>query len=521
MLARISYKWRVLTVVVIGMFMVVLDTTVLNVALPTILNTFGTGLDRGQLVISMYLLSLALVIPTTGYLCDRLGTKRLFIMSMTGFTLGSALCGMAWDINSLILFRVVQGLAGGITMPLGMALIFRTVPREDQGFTLSLAVIPMLLAPMLGPILSGYLVETVGWRWIFFVNVPVGLIGVLLASRLLIETERIKSLSFDYKGFILAGVGFCTALLALTRVPQDGWTAANVVGLFGVSAVALVAWVIVELREKTPLLDLRIFRNGTYTQAASLYFIAATILILGLFLLPLFLQNLRGMTPIQIGILLIPEAVAMTVALPLVGRLYDKFGPRPLLIPGFIGLAYTMFKLHNIDLTTSDGELIKILVLRGLSLELIFLPAFTLTLSEFGPAQLARASAMTQVLRQLFPAFGTAAVVTILQSRNVFHFSTLAQTVTPDSLAAVQVMSRLKEAAGQFGASDVLTNQAAVQILDGLVQRQAAVKAFNDVFLVIAVLALVALIPAVFLRRPEERKESGTTRSEPAPEPAD
>ena len=516
-----SYKWRVLIAVVFGIFMVVLDTTVVNVALPAIMDAFSASLDRAQLVISMYLLALALVIPTTGYLADRLGTKRAYTLSVAGFTLGSALCGIAWDINSLIFFRIVQGLAGGITMPLGMALIFRTVAREEQGSMLAIAVAPMLMAPMLGPILSGYLVETASWRWVFLVNVPVGILGVIVANRLLRETERTANLPFDYKGFILAGIGFCTALLALTRVPQDGWTAINVVGMFILSAMAITAWIIVELREKSPLLDLRIFRKRAYTQAASVYFIAATILIAGIFLLPLFLQNVRGLSPIQTGLLLMPEAAAMVVALPLVGRLYDKFGPRPLLIPGLIGLAYTMFKLHSLDVTTSDRDLVQILILRGLSMELIFLPAFTLTLSEFSPAEVARASALTQVLRQLFPAFGITVFATILQSRQAFHFSTIAQSVTPDSLVVVQVFSRLKEEAGQFGASDVLASQAAVQVIEGLVQRQAAVLAFNDVFLIIAILALVALIPAAFLRKTKQQEAGQPVAAAATPETAD
>ena len=211
----------------------------------------------------------------------------------------------------------------------------------------------------------------------------------------------------------------------------------------------------------------------------------------------------------------------MVIALPLVGRLYDKFGPRPLLIPGLIGLAYTMFKLHSLDVTTSDRDLVQILILRGLSMELIFLPAFTLTLSEFSPAEVARASALTQVLRQLFPAFAITVFATILQSRQAFHFSTIAQSITPDSLVAVQVLSRLKEEAGQFGASDVLASQAAVQVIEGLVQRQAAVLAFNDVFLIIAILALVALIPAAFLRKTKQQEAGQPVAAAATPETAD
>ena len=470
-MAGIAYKWRVLIVMVVASFMVLLDTTVVNVALPTIMNDLSASLDRAQLVISMYLLAIALVIPLTGYLSDLWGTKRLYTMCIAGFTLTSALCGLAWDINSLILFRILQGLAGGITMPLGIALIFRSVAREEQGTMMSIAGIPIVLAPVFGPILSGLLVETASWRLVFWLNVPIGIVGAYMAHTMLRETERVGSLTFDYKGFILAGMGFSAALLALTRVVDNGWTSTPVLGLFLLSAVSLVGWVIVELREETPLLDLRIFKNFTYTMAAIVYFVSTLIMFAALFLLPLFLQNVRGLTPIQTGLLLMPEAIALAFTLVIAGRLYDKVGPLPLIIPGLLGLFYSMWKLHSLDVTTSDADLVKILILRGASMGLMALPAFTLALGVHSAEAVARASALTNVLRQVFPAFGIALFATLLQTRTAFHYSKLAQTITPDSLEAVQVLSRLKEAAGQFGASDAFASQAAVQVLDSLVQQ--------------------------------------------------
>jgi predicted MFS family arabinose efflux permease len=286
------------------------------------------------------------------------------------------------------------------------------------------------------------------------------------------------------------------------------------------SGVALVAWVFVELREKSPLLDLRIFRNAAYSHAVSIYCIGVTIQLVGLFLLPLFLQNVRLLSPTRTGILLMPEALASVLILPVVGRIYDKLGPRPLIIPGVIGMAYAMFKLHGLDVTTNDADLVKIFVLRGLSFEFMLLPAFTMTMSVFGPAQVARAAALTQVMRQLFPAFGAAVFATMFQSRHLFHVNTLAQTVTPDSLAVVQVLSRLKEAADQFGASGAVANQTAIQVLDGLVQSRAAVNAFDDMFLIGTILTLVVLVPAFFLGKlkPQEARPAGVAA---APEPAD
>ena len=515
-----DYKWRVVMVAMVGDFMVSMDTTLMNVALPTIIRVFDTTLNRAQLVVTMYLFAIAVAVPLTGYLSDRFGSKRVYIMCLIGFTSGAALCTISWDINSLIFFRIIQGLAGGLIMPLGITLIFRAVPREQHGLAMALFAFPVVIAPIFGPILSGYLIETWNWRFIWLPHLPIGMLAVVVASMMLRETQRARNLSFDYKGFILAAVGFCAALLAFSRVAQDGWSAASVSGLLIVSAIALTAWVYVELNERDPLLDLRILRNFTYTRAVSIFLISSVIMVTLLFMLPLFLQQVRGLSPIQTALLLMPEAVALGAGLFVGGRLYDKIGPRPLIIPGLLGVAYAMFKLHDLDVTTSDATLIKILLLRGASAGLLVMPAFTLALSVHPAHAVARASALTTVLRQMVPAFGIAFFVTLLQTRQAFHFSNLAQTVTPDSLSVMQVISRLKESAGQLGASDVVTSQAAIQVLDGMVQQQAMVNAFNDVFLITALLALFAAPVAIFLRKPKAQAEVQAAEATAIPEPA-
>ena len=519
---RISYEWRVLVLVVLGIVTVVLDTTIINVALPRIMTALSASLDRAQLIISMYMLALALIVPTTGYLSDRLGTKRLFILSVTGFTLGSVLCGLAWDINSLIAFRFIKGLAGGVTMPLGMAMMFRTVPPERQGSMMGIIGVPILFAPIFGPVIGGYLVETSSWRMAFFINVPVGVAAVALATLWLRETDRTEARSFDLKGFILAGIGFCSVLMALTRAPQDGWGAPSVVVLFAVSVVSLIAWVYVELTEESPLLDLRIFRNPPFTMAASVHFIATMVLISVVFLVPLFLQDLRGLSPLEAGMLLMPQGIALAVAAPITGRLYDRVGPLPLIIPGILGAGFATLQLANLDMTTTDRELIVILMIRGVSSGLMFIPAVALTMSLVPREELPRASALVNSLRQLFPAFGTAAFATILTARQAFHSSSLSQTVTPDSLGAMQVMSQLERTAGDLPGINGRADEAAVQMLDQMVQQEAFISAFNDVFLIAAIIVFLALIPAVFLRKRQPEPVSRTVEErDAAPEPAD
>ena len=508
-MSGIAYHWRVLIVVLLGSSFVYINTTLVNVALPAIIDDFNTSLDRAQLVASMYLLALALSIPLVGYLSDRLGTKRLFTLAVGGFTTSSVLCGLAWDINSLIFFRILQGFCGGIIFPLTIAMVFSAAPLRIRALFIS----PLGLPEAAGPILSGYLVETSSWRLIFLITLPVGLLAMAAAIWLLRETERIKTLPFDYKGFILAGIGFCTALFALTLVIQHGWTATPVVVLFMVSGISLAAWVAVELTEKAPLLDLRIFLNPIYTQAALVYFVSGVILNTALFLMPLFLQNVRQLNPLQTGLLMMPEGITFGLFIPVGGYLYHKIGARPLIIPGFLAIAYSMFWLSSLDVSTSDAALAKFLALRGAGLGLVMLPSMAMALSVFSPRELPRVTAVTTSLRNIVPAFSIAFMAFMLQIRSAFHFSTLAQTVSPDSLASVQVLSGLKDAAGQLGASDAATNQIAIQIFDGIVQQRALVNAFHDVFLIGTVLVLLGLLPAIFLRKlkPEEEVQPAPT----------
>ena len=516
-----DYKWRLVLVVLVADFMVFLDTTLTNIALPTIIRSLNTTLDRGQLVLTMYILALAVATLLTGYLADRFGSKRVYIGFITGFILASILCSLSWDINSLIFFRIIQGFSGGVIAPLGIALIFRTVPRHEHGSAMALFTAPMILAIVFGPLTSGYLVETWSWRAIWLLPLPIGILAWVSGNMVVRETERVSNLSFDYKGFILAGVGFCSALLALTRVTEHGWTATSVLGLFTMSGTALAAWVYVELHEKIPLLDLRILRNLTYVQAVLVFFLASVLIVTFLFMMPLYLQSVRGLSPIQSALLLMPGAIAVGIAMPISAGLYDRVGALPLIIPGLLAAGYAMFKLHGLDLTTSDASLIKILVLQGAGIGLVIMPAFTLSMSVHPVHAMARASALTNVLRQVLPAFGIAYFVVLLQTRQAFHFSNMAQMITPDSLAVMQVISRIKEAAGQLGAPDVVTSQAALQLLDGLVQQQAMVKAFNDVFLVATFLALFAVPLAIFLRKPKPEVEAQSIGAVAVAESAD
>lgn len=496
----LTYQWQALIVVIVGSFMVMLDTTIVNIALPRIITVFQASIDSAQLVLTGYMVALAVVMPATGYLTDTFGTKRVYLLSIFAFTLGSAMCGLSWNVPSLTFFRVIQGLGGGMLMPLGMTILFKAVPYEERGLITGVFGLPLLVAPVIGPTLGGYLVEYVDWRVIFTLNIPVGILGLFLGTTLLRETERLPNLSFDIKGFLLSASGFSALLYGLTRAPEDGWGSLKVVLFLSGGALLLVFWLIVELTEEQPLLELRVFRNTTYALATGVNFVVTAGLFSSVFLLPLFLQNFRGLGAMESGLLMFPQAVASGLMMPLSGRLYDRIGPRPLIVTGLLLMAFATYRLSFLDLTTPDSEIRKILILRGFAMGLVMMPVMTTAMNTLPGPLIARGSSLTNVMRQVFGAFGTAIFATLLSTRQTFHEAMLRQNVTaadPTTVATIAGVQRLALEHGQTMATAKM--QALMTVYEQVVSK-AAVMSFQDCFLIAGMVCAVGVVPALFLR---------------------
>jgi EmrB/QacA subfamily drug resistance transporter len=488
-------------VVVLGTFMVVLDTTIVNIALPRIIQVFQANVNEGQLVLTGYMLALAVVMPATGYLSDTFGTKRIYLITLVLFTLGSALCGFAPNIEGLVAFRVLQGLGGGMTMPLGMSILFQVVPANQRGSIMGIFGLPLLVAPVIGPTLGGYLVQYVDWRVIFTLNIPVGVLAVLAGAAILRETPRRSGTRFDWVGFVVSAVGFSAVLLALEKAPEDGWTAPHVMALWLVAAAAIPSWIVVELAQEQPLLDLTVLRDRTYLVSTLVTFVTTIAMYSSLLLLPLFLQNVRGLGAMETGLLLFPQAIAAGLMMPISGRLLDRIGPKPLVIPGLLILTYATWRLTQIDLSTSDDTLRQILLLRGVAMGVMMMPVLTVAMDTIPPHQIARATALSNVLRQLFGAFGTGIFASLVLEREHFHEAILSQTVNPANLAAVNVLSGAKAALMQQGMPEAASQSMAVMALVRQVAMSATVRSFDDCFYLSALLALAGVIPALWLKR--------------------
>lgn len=410
-------KWKVLISVMFGIFMIILDSTVVNIAFKTLGREFNASLTDAQWVLSIYVLSLGITTPVSGFLADRFGIKRVYLLGLALFVLGSLLCGFAPTLGWLIAARALQGFGGGIAQPLGPAQLYRAFPPKEQGTALGFFGIALVFAPALGPILGGWLVDLNLWRYIFFINVPIGILGVFLGSRFLIDYQVERKPSFDPLGLITAVIGFGSVLYAASLVETNGWTGSSTLLFFGVGIAALIAHTILELYVvKEPMTNLRLFANGNFLNAALVGYVATIALFGAEFLMPIYLQAFRGRTALEAGYILLGVALTSGIATPLAGRLYDKFGPRMNLIVGFSILCVNTWQLSKIQGDTPISTVFLLLAMRGLAVGLTLQTSFVAALSSVPLNLLPRGSSLLNSTRFVVQAIAVAALASVFTS---------------------------------------------------------------------------------------------------------
>ncbi|MEZ5235792.1 MAG: DHA2 family efflux MFS transporter permease subunit [Acidimicrobiales bacterium] len=414
----VAYKYVVAIAFVLGLFMDILDTTIVNVALPTLGREFSADTNTIEWVVTGYLLSLALWIPASGWLGDRYGTKRIFIFALFTFTAASALCGAAWSIESLIVFRVLQGVGGGMLTPVGTAMLYRAFPPIERPKASSLLAMVTVLAPALGPILGGFLVEKASWRWIFYVNLPIGVVGIAFAALYLREHTEPAAGRFDLAGFLLSGVGLAALLYGLAEGPVRGWTDGIVLTSLGLAVAMVVALIKVELTKQSPLLDLRLLADRSFRTPNLVSFASFGAMLGLLFLLPQFLQGPRQLTPFQSGLTTFPQALGMFVTARFIGGyLYPRIGPRRLVMFGMAANAIITLAFVRVGLHTSEWTIRALMFGRGLTIGFGFIPLQAAAFARIRPESTGRASALFQAQRQAGAAVGVAVLATILIER--------------------------------------------------------------------------------------------------------
>ncbi|HEX3605260.1 MAG TPA: DHA2 family efflux MFS transporter permease subunit [Candidatus Dormibacteraeota bacterium] len=420
-------RWGLpLTVLVVGMFMSILDTDIVNVAVPTMQRDFGATTDQVQWVATIYTLMLGIVVPASGWLGDRYGLDRIYNIALVAFAAGSALCGVAWSLNSLLFFRVVQAIGGGLMPAVSMAMLYKIVPPQRLGVAMGLFGLGVLFAPTVGPTVGGYLVEYVNWRLIFYINVPIGALGLIAALMVLPRFPKIVGQRFDVAGFLTVSTGLFALLLALSKGADWGWSSYRVLGLFAIGALCLAIFAVVELSVSEPLIDVHVFRYPNFTNSLALI----SFLMAGLFglyfYIPLFLQEGEGLGALQAGLLLLLPALLTGLTMPFAGKVYDKVGARWPAAVGCLVVAYGTYLMRNVTPDTPRGTLVLWMCVRNFGMGIAFMPIMASSMAGMPAAEVNRASAVSNIAQRVSSAFGLAVMTSLLTTQMAQQYSSRA-----------------------------------------------------------------------------------------------
>jgi EmrB/QacA subfamily drug resistance transporter len=413
--ARISQKVAVSVVFVAAMFMSIMDATIVNVALPTIGRDFAVSPTAVDSISISFLVSLAVFIPASGWLGDRFGGKRVLLTAIVVFTAASALCGVADSLGELVLFRVLQGVGGGMLAPVGLAMLFRAFPPEERIRASSILTVPTTLAPALGPVVGGLLVTDLSWRWVFYVNVPIGAAAFIFGLLFLQQAEQPHPGRFDLPGFLLSGVGLGLAMYGVSEGPNKGWHSPDVLATIAAGVVLLVAMVVVELRTAEPMVDLRLLGNRLFRSSNGVIVLASIAFLGTLYAISLYYQDGRGLSALGSGLSTFPEAFGVMGGAQLASRwLYPRLGPRRHIALGLVGVAISIGLLALLGPTTSLWWARLLMLTLGLSMAQVFVPVQAAAFATITPAATGRASTMFNAVRQLGGAVGVAILTTAI-----------------------------------------------------------------------------------------------------------
>jgi EmrB/QacA subfamily drug resistance transporter len=481
---RLSSVLVPLITLIVGLFMVALDATAVNVALHKLVVDFHSPLTTVQWTVTGYALAQAAVIPLAGWLSDRFGAKSIFLISVALFTIGSVLCATAQDASMLILFRILQGIGGGCVLPIAMAYIYRLSPPDKVGMLMGMMGVPILFAPAIGPVMAGWLVQYHTWRWIFLVNLPIGILGVVLGMRSLPKIEREAVTPLDIPGMILAPLSFAALCYSISE-GSTSWTSINTIGGGVVGIVALILFIVAELRTKAPLLELRVFKSIDFSLAIPVQWIVQFSMFGALLLVPLFLQGVRGYGAFDTGLSLLPQAFGAALAMPIGGILFDKVSARPLVVSGSALLALGAAILTRIDISTSGMSLIFPLALYGMGMGLVMMPLNTYLINAAPRKLVSRVTSLTNGLMQVVSSLSAATLATILTQR----------TQTNIANAQAQIMAHYHNVTHP-SAADMATMNQQLQYAMG----KATASAFSDTFKVLVAMAITGMVMGLILR---------------------
>ena len=504
--------WVIAIAVMFATFMEVLDTTVVNVSLPHIAGSLSASVDEAAWALTSYLVANAIILPMTGWLASFFGRKRVLLAAVFGFTSASFLCGLAPTLKFLVVCRIIQGATGGCLQPLSQAVMLEAFPPQDRGKAMAFWGLGIVVAPMLGPVLGGWLTDNYSWRWVFYINLPVGLMSVIMTRMFIFDPPYIRRASrgIDYWGIGLLTLGIGALQVVLDKGQEEDWFESHWIAALAVIAViTLVVFLIHELRTRDPVLHLRIFKQRTYAAGVFVMTMMGFVMYGSLLLLPVFLQTLLGYPALNAGIAMAPRGLGSFLTMPLVGTVLSRFDPRKVLAMGLVGSAWTLYELSRLNLEAGYWDIFWPQFIQGACLAMLFVPLTTAAMDPIPKEEMGNATSLFNLMRNLGGSVGIASATTFLFRREQFHTNQLGGHVNAFNPQTNQYVKGIQTSMMAHGMDSQTALHRAYAAVWGMVQRQAAMISFVDTFRAMAIVFLLVLPILLVMRRPSHARGGG------------
>ena len=497
-------KWIIALTVMLPTLIEIIDTSVVNVSLDHIRGSLSAGIDESTWTITSYLVSNAIIIPMTGWLSRLFGRKRYLMFSISLFTASSLLCGMAWNLQSLVFFRILQGVGGGALQPISQSILLETFPRKQHGMAMALFGVGIMFGPIIGPLLGGWITDNWSWHWIFFINIPIGVVSILMVLFFIEDPHYMQRMRMriDYWGLAFLTVGLGCLQIVLDKGQREDWFASGFITVLGlVSGISLLLFLIVEyFFAEHPIVNLKTFRNLSFSTGNIVMFFAFFNLFGSIVLLPVYLQTLMGYNATLAGMVLGPGGVATLLAMPIAGKLVTKTNPKFLLAFGIIVSAYSTHLMSQFNLQADFNTIIWPRIVLGVGMGFLFIPLTTMTMSSVRKEDMANASAIYNLLRNLGGSFGVAFVTTIIARGAQTHQNGLVEHLTPFDRGYQIAVSEAGHALTYSGMNPAVAGSAAPATIYGQLLRQASMLSFNEAFYLLSIF-MILILPLVFLMK--------------------
>jgi len=500
-------KWLITITVMLPAIMEIIDTSVANVALPHMQGSLNAGTDEVTWVLTSYLVANAVVLPMTGWLSRVFGRKRFLMTCIVLFTLASLLCGAAPNLGALIFFRILQGAAGGALIPISQAILMETFPPNQRGMAMAIFGVGAMFGPIVGPALGGWITDNMNWRWIFYINLPIGVIAMIMCAFFIFDPAYLKqkaqALKIDYWGLFLLTTSMGSLQVVLDKGQQEDWFSSSFIITFSlIFIISIIALIRVELTHAHPIINLRLFKNVSFSAGNLIMFVVGFALYSSIMLIPLFLQTLMGYSATDAGLVMAPGGVATLITMPFVGAALAKRDGRKIVFIGLLLGAASMFIMQGLNLQGSFWDYTWPRIVLGIGLAMIFVPLTTVTLATISRAEMGNATGMFNLLRNIGGSVGIAMAATLLARYGQFYQTGLVANITPYNPIFQMRFGELKQALIAKGISITQAGQTSLGMIYGEVRRQAGVLAFNRIFFIIGLAFLIIIPLLLLLKRP-------------------